>query len=139
MTTSPRTALRTQGVELVVERAVGAALLTAMGGLHLHLWVHGYSELGLIGIMFLFNVIGSGLLALAVLLAPRRFLSPLAAPAAVFTLGTLLALVLSLTVSLFGFREDVHAALVPTTLTVESAGTLVLALLAVHARRPPGP
>lgn len=137
MTTSPGTAARTRRVELGVVRGAGAALLAAMGGLHLYLWAHGYGELGLIGVLFLLNVIGAGLLSLAVLLGPWRWLGLLAAGAAVFTLGTLLALVLSLTVGLFGFREDLHADLVPTTLAVESAGTLVLTFLAARAPNMP--
>ena len=121
-------------IELGIERVLGAALLAAMGGLHLYLWLNGYSDLGLIAQLFLLNVIGSGLLALVLLTSPRRFLTLAAGIGSVFTLGTLLALVLSLTVSLLGFREDLHAHLVPTTLVVESAGTLMLAVLAVRAR-----
>jgi hypothetical protein len=40
--------------------------------------------------------------------------------------GTLLALVLALTIGLFGIRETLDFTLVPTTLVVESIGTIVL-------------
>jgi hypothetical protein len=42
--------------------------------------------------------------------------------------GTLLALVLALTVGLFGIHEVLSYQLVPTTLVVESIGTIVLVL-----------
>jgi hypothetical protein len=42
--------------------------------------------------------------------------------------GTLLALVLALTVGLFGITESLDFTLVPTTLVVESLGTIVLAV-----------
>jgi hypothetical protein len=52
--------------------------------------------------------------------------------------GTLLALVLALTVGLFGITEQLSFELVPTTLVVESIGTIVLAVttaLAFRTRR----
>jgi hypothetical protein len=49
--------------------------------------------------------------------------------------GTLLALVLALTVGLFGIREQLGTELVPTTLIVESIGTIVLLVTTVLAFR----
>ncbi|WP_230209175.1 hypothetical protein [Nostocoides sp. HKS02] len=53
--------------------------------------------------------------------------------------GTLLALVLALTVGLFGIHEVLSFTLVPTTLVVESIGTVILAvtvaLLVPRSRR----
>jgi len=43
-----------------------------------------------------------------------------------FMVGTLLALVLALTIGLFGIRETLDFQLVPTTLVVELIGTIVL-------------
>jgi hypothetical protein len=45
-----------------------------------------------------------------------------------FIAGTLLALVLALTVGLFGIHEHLGTELVPTTLVVESIGIIVLAV-----------
>jgi hypothetical protein len=45
-----------------------------------------------------------------------------------FMAGTLLALVLALTVGLFGIREQLGGELVSTTLIVESIGIIVLAV-----------
>jgi hypothetical protein len=54
--------------------------------------------------------------------------------------GTLLALVLALTVGLFGIHEVLSFTLVPTTLVVESIGTIILAVtvaLVLRSRRAP--
>ena len=57
-----------------------------------------------------------------------------------FMVGTLLALVLALTVGLFGIHEVLSFKLVPTTLVVESIGTIILAVtvaLVLRSRREP--
>jgi hypothetical protein len=54
--------------------------------------------------------------------------------------GTLLSLVLALTVGLFGIHEVLSFKLVPTTLVVESIGTIILAVtvaLVLRSRRAP--
>jgi hypothetical protein len=115
-------------------RIAGAGLLGAMAGIHLYLWTSGgYRDIATIGPLFLLNGIVAGLLAVAVLGSPRRFLAIVAVLSALFTAGTLGALLLSLTTGLFGFNEVVGAPLVPATLGVESAGVLVLGVLAVVA------
>jgi hypothetical protein len=85
-----------------------------------------------IGLLFLLNGIGGSILTIAVIAAPRRFLGVAAVLGALFDLGTLAALVASIAVpgGLFGFQESTQAFLVPTTLWVESAGVIVLAVLA---------
>ncbi|MDQ4102170.1 MAG: hypothetical protein M3186_00060, partial [Actinomycetota bacterium] len=80
---------------------------------------------------FLVNAIGAGLLGVALLVAPARLRSTVAAVTAVFTAGTLMGLILSLTVGLFGVQETLQTPLVPTTLIVESAGVLVLVFTAI--------
>jgi hypothetical protein len=67
--------------------------------------------------------------------APRRFLSVASVLSLVFMVGTLLALVLALTVGLFGITEKLSGQLVPTTLVVESIGTIVLAVMTTLAFR----
>jgi hypothetical protein len=112
-------------------RVVGACLLAAMAAIHLYLYVHGYQGVPTIGLLFLLNGVGGGILTIAVLGAPRRFLGVAALLGALFDLGTLAALVGAILIpgGLFGFQESVQAFLVPTTLAVESAGVLVLAVL----------
>jgi hypothetical protein len=108
-------------------RVVGAALLVATGWIHLHLWLDGYRDIAWIGPLFLASAVLSGLAALAVLLAPGRWLPAVALLAGLLEIGTLGGLVLSLTVGLFGFFESMSAPLVVPTIAVESAGFVVLA------------
>jgi hypothetical protein len=108
-------------------RVVGAALLVATGWIHLDLWLDGYRTIDWIGPLFLANVVLAALAALAVLLAPARWLPWVALLAGLLEIGTLGGLVLSLTVGLFGFSESMSARLVVPTIIVESAGFLVLA------------
>lgn len=118
-------------------RVCGCGLLLAMGVIHLYLWLTGFQSLPTIGILFLLNVIGSAVLAVAVPAVPARFLGLTAVLSALFTAGTLGALALSLTVGLFGYFESPDSAIVVTTIVVESAGVLVLAALAALTFRPP--
>lgn len=117
-------------------RVAGAMLSAAMAGIHLYLWVEGYRDIPTIGLLFLLNGIGAGVLTVALLAVPGRLLGPLAALGALFTAGTLGALILSLTVGLFGFQEFPQVPLVTSTLAVESVGTVVLAALAATLARP---
>jgi hypothetical protein len=112
-------------------RVVGAAMLVATGWIHLDLWLDGYRALPWIGPLFLANVVLAALAAVAVLVAPTRWLPWVALLAGLLELGTLGALVLSLTVGLFGFVESLRATLVVPTILVESVGFLVLAGYAV--------
>ncbi|TXS40504.1 hypothetical protein EAO75_36710 [Streptomyces sp. uw30] len=123
----------------LVLRLAGAGLTAAMAAIHLRLWAEGYRDLATIGPLFLLNGIVGILLALALLVAPVRLLGPVAAGTALFTVGTLGALLLSLNATLFGFGESIDAELVRPTLYVETAGVAVLTALAVtafgHGRR----
>jgi hypothetical protein len=122
-----------RAVTLVALRILGAGLLGAMAGIHLYLWTQGYQDVPTIGPLFLLNGIIGALLTIGVLAAPTTpvtLLPAVAAAATLFTAGTLGALVLSLTVGLFGFVESLATPLVPSTIGVEAAGVLVLAALA---------
>jgi hypothetical protein len=110
-----------------VVRVVGAGFLGAMAGIHLHLYNLGYSSVATIGPLFLLNAVAGFALAAAVLLTPARWWVFAAAAGALMQIGTLGALVLTLTVGLFGFTETLHAPLISWTFFVESAGFLVLA------------
>ncbi|MGH3946865.1 MAG: hypothetical protein ACRDSI_17765 [Pseudonocardiaceae bacterium] len=125
---------------MVVGWLLGVGLTAAMGWIHLQLWVDGFREVPVIGPLFLLNVIGAAALAVALLVVPVRLLSAVAAVTAVFTAGTLACLILSLTVGFFGVQESLQVPLVPTTLFVESAGVLLLVLIAIlgprSSRRP---
>jgi hypothetical protein len=126
---------RRRSVLMMVGQLLGVGLTGAMGWIHLQLWVDGYREVPVVGPLFLLNMIGAVLLTVALLAVPVRLLSVAAAVTAVFTAGTLAALIISLTVGLFGVRESLQTPLVPTTLIVESTGVLVLMLTAILGAR----
>jgi hypothetical protein len=120
----------------IVWRILSALALLAMGGIHLYLVLDDVG--GLLGVLFVLNAIGGVLLAIAMLAAPRRLLAIASVLSLLFIVGTLLALILALTVGLFGITETLDFTLVPTTLVVESIGTVVLAVttaLALRMRR----
>ncbi|MFG2132990.1 hypothetical protein ACGFNV_35035 [Streptomyces sp. NPDC048751] len=117
----------------LVLRLAGAGLTATMAAIHLRLWSEGYRDLATIGPLFLLNGVVGILLTVALLVTPARRLGPVAAVTALFTAGTLGALLLSLTTGLFGFEESTDAELVGPTLYVETAGTAVLTALTVAA------
>ena len=117
-------------------RALGAALLLGIAGIHLYLWLQGYRDIDVIGPAFLLQaIIGLGGAAL-LLVAPRRLLPVAAVLGALFALGSLGALLFSTFVGLFGFKESTAADLWWETLWVELAAVVVLGVLtALSARR----
>lgn len=117
----------------IIWRILSALALLAMAGIHLYLVLDGVD--GMLGVLFVLNAIGGLLLAIAMLAAPRRLLPVASVLSLLFTVGTLLALILALTVGLFGITETLTFTLVPTTLVVESIGTVVLAVTTVLAFR----
>jgi hypothetical protein len=104
-------------------RAGCAALLAWIGYIHLHLWLEGYRQIPTDGPLFLVDAIAAFVLA-AVLLAFSRPLAGLVA--AGYTAGTLGALVISLTVGLFGFRESITASYVVESIIIEAITVLAL-------------
>ncbi|MCE7002426.1 hypothetical protein LWC34_06205 [Kibdelosporangium philippinense] len=119
------------GSSLVVWRILSALLLVAMGGIHLFL-VFEWAD-GLLGVLFVLNAIGGLILAIGMLVG--RFLPLVSVLSLVFMAGTLLGLILALTVGLFGITETMSGQLVSTTLIVESIGIIVLAVTTILAFR----
>ena len=99
------------------------ALLAWIGYIHLHLWLEGYRHIPTDGPLFLVDAIAAFVLA-AVLLAFSRPLAGLLA--AGYTASTLGALVISLTVGLFGFRESISASYVLESIIIEAITVLAL-------------
>lgn len=128
---------RRSGTLTWVLRLAGAALLAAMGWLHLDLWLDGYRSIQLIGPAFLLNAIAGFVLAVLLLITPRRLLTWTAALGALVAAGTLAALLVSTTVGLFGFVESTAAPLWWATFWIELAAVVVLGVLTVVARRRP--
>lgn len=113
----------------ILWQVLSALLLLAMAGIHLYLVLTGVG--GLLGVLFVLNVIGGVVLAIAMVAAPRRLLPLASVLSLLFITGTLISLVLALTVSLFGIREVLDGELVSTTLIVEPIGIIVLAVTTV--------
>ena len=134
MTTAPARTGSSTGL-LWGLRIVGALLLAAMGWIHLDLWMDGYKTIDVIGPAFLLNVIAGFGLAALLLITPRRFLPWVAALGALFSLGTLGALLISTWWGLFGFKETTSASLWWESFWVELAGGVVLIALAGLAAR----
>jgi hypothetical protein len=118
---------------LMIWQAASAVLLLVMGGIHLYLVFNGVGDL--LGVLFVLNAIGGLALAIAMVLLRGQLLLLASVLSLLFMVGTLLALVLALTVGLFGIRETLDYQLVPTTLVVESIGTIVLAITTALAFR----
>lgn len=118
----------------MVWQVLSAVALLAMGGLHLWLVFHGTG--GILGILFVLNAIGGLVLAAAVLLARGRLLAIATVLGLLFLAGTLLALVLALTVGLFGIRSSLEYDLALETLIVESVGVVILLVTTAKVLRP---
>jgi hypothetical protein len=116
-------------------RIGGCVLLLAMAVIHGYLWLTGYDSIPVIGLLFLLNAIGGVVLAVGVVALPFRLLGLASALSALFTAGTLGALLVSMTVGLFGFVESPDSVTVISTIVVEAIGVVVLAALAAVSFR----
>jgi hypothetical protein len=112
-----------RGKAALLLRLAGAALLAWSGYIHLHLWLEGYRQIPVNGPLFLLDAIAAFALAAVLLAWPR----PLAGLLAAGFLGSALgALIISLTVGLFGFRESIHASFVVPSLVIEATAAVAL-------------
>ena len=127
------TAGRSNQQSLLLWRVLSALALLAMGGIHVYLTFEGTG--GLLGRLFVLNGIGALVLAVAMLVVRGPLLRVAAVLSLLFLAGTLLALVLALTVGLFGLRSSLDFQLAPTALVVESIGTIVLLVTTALAVR----
>ena len=126
---SPAVSSRT----LMAWRLLSAIALLVMGGIHLYLVFDGMR--GVLGVLFVLNGVGAIVLAVAVLALRGRLLSLATVLSLLFMVGTLVSLLLALTVGLFGIHEVWSGKLVTTTLVVESIGTIILAVTAALTLR----
>lgn len=115
-----------------VLRVAGAAALLAMAWIHWHLRRIGFASVPTIGPLFLLDAVAGVVAALVLLATPRRWLAPVELACALLLLGTLGALLASMTAGLFGFRESWDAPLVRRTVAVEAAGGLLLLAAALR-------
>jgi len=130
---SPRRGAPLRGTGAIIELLVRvglAGLLAWIGYIHLHLWQEGYRHIPTNGPLFLLDAIAAFVLAAALLAWPRPLAGLLAAG---FTASTIGALVISLIVGLFGFKESISASYVVESLIIESITVLALAAWTVFA------
>jgi hypothetical protein len=119
-------------------RLACVALLAWIGAVHLHLWLEGYRQIPTDGPLFLLDAV-AGLALAALLLVWAAPLTGLIA--AGYTASTLGALLISLSVGLFGFRESISASYVAQSLAIETITVLALlswTVLVAAAPRPEG-
>jgi predicted lipoprotein with Yx(FWY)xxD motif len=83
-------------------RFAGGAALIATGAIHLDLYLTGYRTIPTIGWLFLLQVIGAFTLAVVAIVVPLRLVTVAGAG---LLLSTLVGYLISLRMSLFGFRE----------------------------------
>jgi hypothetical protein len=120
----PRTRYRgTYWIIALLLRLAAVALLAVIGYIHLHLWQQGYRLIPTNGPLFLLDAVTAFVLAVALLAWPRPLVGLLAAG---FTASTLGALVISMSVGLFGLHESITGPFVVTSLVIESINVLLL-------------
>lgn len=120
-----------------VWRILSAAFLLAAGGIHLYLVFNGVG--GILGVMFVLNAVAALVLAIAMVVLRGRLLKWASVLSLLFLIATLGALLLALTVGLFGITETWDFMLVPETVIVEAIGIVVLAITTFVLFRMPRP
>jgi EamA domain-containing membrane protein RarD len=116
-------------------RSLAALLLLAGGMIHFHLWESGYRHIPKIGPLFLANSVGSVVLAAVVPFVRRAAVS---VTAIAFAAMSLVALILSRTVGVFGFTELVWTPDAVKTLASEIGVILVLGFTLILQTRAAG-
>ena len=118
-------------------RILSALFLLAAGGIHLYLVFNGTG--GVLGVLFVLNGVAGLGLAIAMVVLRGRMLRWATVLSLLFLIATLGALLLALTVGLFGIRSSWDLELVPETIIVESIGIVVLAITTYAVFRAPLP
>ncbi|RKR75256.1 hypothetical protein [Frondihabitans australicus] len=116
------------GTTLRTLRIVSGIVLLAVGLIHLFLVFDGVG--GTLGVLFILNAIAGVVLGVGVLAARGGLLRAALLLGLAFDVVSLLALLLALTVGLFGITEVWTFTLVPETVLIEAIGVVVLAITA---------
>jgi hypothetical protein len=114
---------------------LGAALIMASAAIHLHLWATGYRHIGTIGPLFFAQGAVGILLAIVIALVRRIFV---ALVGALFSLASVVGLLLASHGGLFGYRTTMSVPWAKTALAIEIAAVVFLCIggsLAVAAER----
>ena len=118
-----------------VIRILSAVVLFVIAGIHLFLVFDGVG--GLLGVLFMLNVVAAIVLAIGMLTFRGRLRQIVSVLSLLFIIASLLSLVLALTVGLFGITEVWSFTLVPETVVIEAIGIVVLAVTSTVALRTP--
>lgn len=114
-----------------------AVTFVVIGGLvHLQLWRSGYKGIPYVGNAFLLNVALAGVIAAAVLARSDWRVN---LTGVVFSLGSLVALVMSRTVGFLGFMERAWTDRAVQATTAEIGAIVALAAVMLAAGRRPAP
>jgi hypothetical protein len=125
---------------LQVLRRVGVLAILVTGGVHLQQYVDAYDAIPTIGPLFLLNAIGSGVVALGLLLPTERWVGEravglLAAGGVAIGLGSLIGLYIAETGTLFGFSEGPLDTAMWIAIIAEAAAIMLLAPVAIASLR----
>lgn len=131
-----------QSLILKTMRFLGAVTILGVGAVHLQQYLdNGYQTVPTIGPLFLLNAIACAVIGVALLAPLGRWLKSRSADATVGLLaaggvaiaaGSLVALFISETSSLFGFSEGGYRPIIVLAIAVEAAAILLLTPVAVH-------
>ena len=124
-----------QGLRRVM-RILSAIVLIVIGGIHLFLVFDGVG--GTLGVLFVLNAIAGVVLGVGMFAARGRLLKVTTVLGLLFSIASLLALVLALTVGLFGITEVWTFTLVPETVIADAIGVVLLAITSVVVLRKAG-
>jgi hypothetical protein len=121
---------------LQLMRRVGVIAILVTGGVHLQQYVSGYHSIPTIGPLFLLNAIGSAVVAVGLLIPIERWLGAravglLALAGVAIGVGSLIALLIAETSTLFGFSEGALETVMWIAIVAEAAAVLVLTPVAV--------
>ena len=125
---------------LQIMRRAGVVAIAVTGGVHHQQYLGDYQSIPTIGPLFLLNAIGSGVVALGLLLPVERWLGErrgeiavglLAFGGAAIALGALVSLYIAETSTLFGFSEGTLETVMWVAIVAEAAAVALLGPVAV--------
>jgi hypothetical protein len=126
-------------------RLLGALSILGVGAVHLQQYIgNGYSTVPTIGTMFLLNAISAGVVGFGLLLPLKHVLGDRRGDGAVGALalagvgiavGSLVALFISESGTLFGFAEHDYRSIIIVAIAVEAVAAILLSPLAVVSIR----
>ncbi|HWU59795.1 MAG TPA: hypothetical protein VN045_13820 [Microbacteriaceae bacterium] len=118
---------------LLAMRILSAIVLFAIGGIHLFLVFDGVG--GLLGVLFILNAIAGIVLGIGMLALRGRLFTLVSVLGLLFAIASLVALLLALSVGLFGITETWTFTLVPQTVVVDAIGVVLLGITLIALLR----